>query len=448
VSESILLKFLQNGLIDVHGDDVKFDKLSASAGDFAKELRTTPSKAVSAALLAFDQSAPATDPLVLEVLEILKDRWPTYMNTFSGVPIAVVRGILLDALVQAATDNEKVAIGFASAARNVLPFVELGSEREIWRSVVAEIERLVDERAEAEWATPEAIRFDKLNLSKPAPITISSSSVKVKRDLLQEKITTAGGPTLVNGQPSGTNPNPYWPNNNPQMWVQQFGIRMTEAIADAIDAMAEKSQVKPLDLTQPLEQLEGEVSEYASNLFSSFSGATVGLQRRTHLLWWKEALFSPSARVSYRSLDEIVAASLMAFDLFRQLPMLSPASVQSFLGETVRRVQTSGLDETRILQELVEIAASHGDLAEFRKVTADLVPSPGGRGYLISVISHPSGATAINDSRFKELVGLSPTTRVSVSEWSTWLFRELQAARATHEDSGTRRKPRKGDEKK
>ena len=143
MSESILLKFLQNGLIDVAGDDVKFEKIAAASGDFAELLGKTPSKAVSAALLAFDQNAPANDPLVSETLEILKKRWPTYMNTFAGVPIAVVRGILLDALVQAANEDEKVAIGFASAARNVLPFMELGSERDIWRAVVAEIEEFL-----------------------------------------------------------------------------------------------------------------------------------------------------------------------------------------------------------------------------------------------------------------------------------------------------------------
>jgi GTPase-associated system helical domain len=161
---------------------------------------------------------------------------------------------------------------------------------------------------------------------------------------------------------------------------------MTEAIADAIDALAETSQMKPVDLSPPLEQFAVEISAYASNLFSSFSGATLGLQRRTQLLWWKEALFSASARVSYRSLDEIVAASLMAFDLFQQLPMLSPASVQSFLGEAVRLVQASGSNETRTLHDLVEIAASHRDLAEFRRVTADLV-RPSNRLFLHELLS-------------------------------------------------------------
>jgi len=82
VNESILLKFLQSALIDVAGDDVKFEKITAASGDFAEVLETAPSKAVSASLLAFDQNAPSDDPLISEVLQLLKKRWPKYMNTF------------------------------------------------------------------------------------------------------------------------------------------------------------------------------------------------------------------------------------------------------------------------------------------------------------------------------------------------------------------------------
>ncbi len=114
----------------------------------------------------------------------------------------------------------------------------------------------------------------------------------------------------------------------------------------------------------------------------------------------------------------------------------------------IRLIQTGESNEGRTLQELVEIASCHPALAEFRKVTAELVPSAGGRGYLISLISRPEHAAAINDSRFRDLVGLSAITRLSTSEWATWLFRELQATRATHENSATDLKPHKGNKKK
>ena len=49
----------------------------------------------------------------------------------------------MDAVIRAARDNEAIAIGFAACARNVLPFMEVGGEQEIWANIVAEIERKV-----------------------------------------------------------------------------------------------------------------------------------------------------------------------------------------------------------------------------------------------------------------------------------------------------------------
>jgi hypothetical protein len=239
VSEGILLRFLENGLIDVGGDDVKFEKLSATSQDLAEVLTKSPAKSVPFALIAFDPEAPTSDPVVLEAMEALKKRWSTYMNTFSGVPVTIVRAMLLDALTKAAAEDEKVAIGFVASARNVLPFIEIGSEGTIWREVVTRIEGNVDKRAEAEWATPSAISVDKLKFSKSSPIQAKTNGATVKRDWLLGRISAATGPT-------GENPNPYWP-NNPQPWAQQFASRMSDAIAEAIDSVAAAYKIEPID---------------------------------------------------------------------------------------------------------------------------------------------------------------------------------------------------------
>ena len=45
-------------------------------------------------------------------------------------------------------------------------------------------------------------------------------------------------------------------------------------------------------------------------------------------------------------------------------------------------------------------------------------------------------------------MGLPGETEISLSGWAEWIFRELQAARATKDDNGPKRKLRKGDDKK
>src|SRR3954449_10959781 len=45
VSEDVLLRFLDNGLIDIGRDDAKLERLQLTAGDLAETLKKTPGKA-------------------------------------------------------------------------------------------------------------------------------------------------------------------------------------------------------------------------------------------------------------------------------------------------------------------------------------------------------------------------------------------------------------------
>lgn len=196
MSDDVLLRFVTRNLIDVGGDDTKLERLRQAAGDLAGVLKETPAKALAFSLAAFDPEVPEADPAVAEAADALRGRWETYVNTFASTPVAVCRAMLLAALIQAARDNEAIAIGFAACARNVLPFMEVGGEQEIWANVVAEVDRKVEERAEAEWATPASINLPKIKLD---PITLDESRVsgsKVDRNNLTQKLWAAAGPQV------------------------------------------------------------------------------------------------------------------------------------------------------------------------------------------------------------------------------------------------------------
>jgi len=79
---------------------------------------------------------------------VLKKQWSTYVNTFASTPVGVLRPLILDALVEASHDDDRVAVAFVACARNVLPFMETGNEQSIWADVVEKIEADVDHRAE------------------------------------------------------------------------------------------------------------------------------------------------------------------------------------------------------------------------------------------------------------------------------------------------------------
>jgi hypothetical protein len=439
VSQQILIRFLSAGLINVGGDDAKLDKLKETAADLASTLQKTPSKAAAFALIAFDPEAPADDPVIKEGAEALQKRWATYVNTFSGMPVAVIRAILLDALVQAAEEDDKVGVAFVTSARNALPFMEAGNERAIWADVVAEIEGRVDARAESEWATPQAISIPAMTFTAPGAIEIATSQVSVNKAALAKKFEAAAGPSNASGQL--TSGNQYWPNNNPQGWVTEFGKHMADAVAEALGAVIKGSQIEPVDLSSPLRGLAQAVSTHVEGTLKAVSGATAGLQRRTNLIWWKESLYSPSARVSYRSVPASTAAALMAFDLHQQVPTFSPASVAAFLHEAISSLHSYHTAEARPVRDLLSEAAEASELASLREAAAQLVQDTGGRGPILGLLGR--GRQISDDGEFRSLVGVPAATPLTVPEWATWLFRELQAARATQEGPDGKKRGRK-----
>ena len=192
--EDVLLRFLGKGLINVGGDDDKLGHLRQTAVDLSEVLRETPAKATPFALVAFDPHVPATDPTIAQVEDALRNRWETYVNTFSGTPVTVLRAMLLDALVRACGQDDTVAVALVASARNVLPFTEADGEQEIWTEILIEIERRVEERAEREWATPASISIPDLEFDPPSAVEIRIRSKKTNATTLRPQFEAAAGP--------------------------------------------------------------------------------------------------------------------------------------------------------------------------------------------------------------------------------------------------------------
>lgn len=434
-----MLRFLRAGLINVGGDDAKLERLTETAADLAAALKKTPSKAVPFALIAFDPEAPAEDPVIKEAVDALQKRWATYINTFSGTPVTVLRAVLLNALVHAASENENVGVALVALARNALPLTEAGNEQAIWTDVVAEMEQRVDARAESEWATPESINVPTITFEPPVPIDVNTPKVNIDQASLVKKFQAAAGPNSPQGPTGG---NSHWPSQN-QPWVGEFGVRMAEAVAEALGAVAKGSEIKAIDLSGPLTDLANAVSAHVDGMLKAVSGATAGLQRRTNLIWWRESLYSPSAQLSYRTMPASIAAALMAFDLHKQVPTFSPASVVAFLYEAVLMLPSLDRDQTRPIRDLLAEALGSNELVPLRQAAAELVSEPIGRGPLLGLIGHGGEQLPLDDGAFRRLLGVPAATPLRVPEWATWVFRELQAARAAREGTEPKKRGRK-----
>lgn len=438
MDQEFLMRFLEIGAIDLKGDDIKLGKLRSTAKELSATLRKTPSKTASFTMVAADPNVSATDPTVDEAMAALRIQWETVANAFTGRPVGILRAILLDAIVQAARLDDAIAVAFVNTARNALAHAETSDEAEIWREAVSEIETKVDGRAEAEWATPEMITVDPLRYTPPAPVATDYEAPTVDRNAFHAKIDSATGPW------SATEPkNKYYPHNQPQEWGQDFARKMSVAIAEALDGIAEKLAPAPVDFSGPLSMLAKAVTVHVDKALASFSGATAGLQRRTNLLWWKEALYSPSAHASYLDLPPFEASALMALDLHEQVPTYSPASVSAFLREAVRCLPAEEDGQgngKRDMASLVHDARTSAFMQPFRALAAQYAPAPDGRGPLLSLIGHPQDSHAVEATTLRALGGVDALTTMTPSDWGTYLFRELQAARATGDGPAKRAK--------
>ena len=433
MSENILLRFLQNGLIDVGGDDVKLKKLQDTANILSAVLQENPAKTTAFALTACDPDITAEQPVVEEVTAALAEQWPTYVNTFAGTPTTVIRAVLLAALVRAADKNNHIAAALVTYARNMLPHIRVGNEQPIWHDLVMDLENEVEKRAETEWATPAAIKVPPLKLSVDS-LKIPVKTLKLNRKELTQNLFEASGPHNPDEE-AGKNPNPHWPNSD-SSWSHGFAPRAARAIADAVDP-ALKVTIGPVDFGEITET----VSRHFNKTLEAVSRANAGLQRRTYLLWWKEALYSPSRRRRYRDLPGLQAAVLMAFDLYTLVSNFTPWSVSSFLDETVRALPQIDVEERKPLLELIKEVAASEELTALR-VTIESLGLGAARVPLLAVVGNREAAT-MTSRRFKALTGVPADTELSLPDLTVWLFRELQATRALIHDRPTRRRTRK-----
>ena len=426
MADSILMTFLRAGLIQVGGDDAKLAKLTAAANKVAQAVVKTPAKALPFALVAFDAEVEETEPVVEEVFAILSEEWPTHFNTTMGSPVAVARALLVAGLATAAEKNIAIAAAFVAAARNVLPHVPTGSEANIWTDLVQTLENRVESEAERAWALPDSIEVRAPEL-KVGAVEVPVAVGRIDRNALKAAFEGAAGPHNNGNEPGTDNPNPFWP-NSAQQWVSEFGVRAAKAVGDAVDP-ALRLRVGPIEMDEVLGPLAASFNQQIQDALTAITSATAGLQRRSNLLWWKEALYSPSLRLGYRSLSPASAAAAMAFDLYTACPALTPLSVNAFLRETVERLPKVNQTEPRAFFDLVKDLSADPASAPLRTAVAGFGLGVG-RGPVLSIIGGPTGR-AVDAAEFRDLTGVPGDVLLSPSELAVWLFQELQACRVT-----------------
>ena len=417
--DSLLDRFLEKGLLDLKGNDQWYGHITSTASSLSTFLRENPEEIVPFTYAALVPEVADQDPAIEKTLNLLRAEWKTYPSISMESPKAMLRAIILDALLQNANSDDATKTVLALLLSSALPHLSIGKEEEVWTNTLDQLLSAVETSAEAAWTVPSQINVPTFPKIDVPSIRFSVKAGEVDQETLEQGIYAAVGPTDEDGDP--TDGNPHWTNAG-QPWSHNFASIAASAIFEAIkEAGAEKiGSAKPKALTAALTDA---IAIYLESFAHQLVSTTHGVEMRSRLLWWKEALVSPSARISYRDIDPKVAPGLMAYDYQAVLPSIAPASVTVFLTETVRTLQSD--EETSPLVDWFQALAASPHADALRATIRETTFAEGYRPLVSLVTADEAGSELIT----KRTV-FAPNLSISAAQFSQIVFLELQALKA------------------
>jgi hypothetical protein len=445
---------LERRLLDIGEDDSRLEKLQRASAALAVALEAEPHLAVPFALVGADDTTPDDDPMFGLAHKAIMEVWATYRNKYQDAPTEIWRALLLDALATRGAVDAAVASAAALTLASVLPRLELGRDGDVVVALYNELRRLAEARAVADWS--DEVPTMKLRVQKPKPSTngTTAKAVKLDKDRLAKLWIYAAGPHDQSSVAPFKEPNPHWPNQGPP-WSYEFAPRAATAVAEVVNtALEEVAKAAATSSDAALTQL-GQWAEKTGDLLrqavTAVSQGAAGVQRRSALLWWRSALFSPTIGRSYRTTPVTLSALQMAIDLHVQVPAYAPESVEHFLREAVRDLVRTADSETSDRADPDRASTSSGLGSRMTAVTVDDAlaaaaaveglpddeePSPTGRTTLLGLLTASASGTILGREAVAARLGPAGEGSMAVDELAAWLFRDLQARVVVVEEGG------------
>lgn len=412
-SQSLLQRFFDASLIPADTDDDRLGHYQTAAADLAERFGETPSDAVSASRVAIDPKCPASEPWFAVVQDAVKVHWKTFLANHHDGPRQICRAILLEALSIAVAKDENLSAAVWNTTSSLLPHLGSGPEQNITREFIS---KLGDE---CEAYSSEVWQIGGSSGDKPPVFEIKLLAVKaskVDETELTNGLSDAAGPHNAQSKNFG-NPNPQWSNGAPN-WSYEFAPRASKTIAAEVNKAL--SAVSPM-LKGVSEQLAPALNKYATALGTWVIDSTQRNEQFTTLVWWKQALYSPSLKRSYRGVSAPVISIATSFDLSAVSGAPVPVSVEFFLREVIHALAP---DNPRL---------TLGDLVEALRTTDSIEPClpspPTGPAHRVSLREFLALARQGTPpvEAVPTYVGIELATALAISEWTVWLLRERLA---------------------
>lgn len=401
---------------------MKLGFLRKAADSTAKELEKRPDEIARYTLVALDPEISADEDVLIRVEAAVLADWNTMRGRFPDRPRQLLRAVLLGALGKLTdADDPRFSAMVSLTGASVLQYIPPGVERDLFERFFIASGSRAEEHAAFEWS-PEVPGAGSVTAAR---IEAGEFRVgKVDQAVLKRAIQSAVGPNDPQSE-ALPNPNPHWPNAG-QAWAHEFAPRASAAVADAI-----AQALRSTDHTKALQRLLREHAKAVRAAIKSGLAQVAHLarveQRKTVLLWWRETLYSPMARLSYRGLDPRIVSPLMAADLVNLVPPNAPRSVEYLLRETVRAVVLDDPGSDMPGVSVLDLCGTLGD-EPLAAVALRGVESDGdSRVPLATFLSDQ--LTRSEDPRPKAVarrVGIPEGKEIPLDDLAVWLYRDLQ----------------------
>lgn len=408
--------FLDARLFILGEDNSQYQNIVATVPVVKKALLKEKMSFISYVLLALDSTDHLQDPLLDEVEEALKRKWPTVRNKFSDQPTTLLRAIIIEALTQIAKEStEKAAIIYLSGI-TYYTYLKKGQESKILSNWLSDLGSLVEDIAAKEWT-----------------LVLDSSSLKLPQltlPVLKTEAISLKGANLRAGfyeaAMNGNNVTHSYSSSGPivEGWAQAFSEKASKAVTDALQlGFQEQGQgFKHFDLTTPLNNFFTEFKQSLNDFLRSNVQSTQRLNLRTNLLWWKETLYSHGQQMPYRQISVEAAPIIMAHDLMQLVPSIYPTAVDHFLKETAGKIYEE--TEKPVSDWVDLLAGSQGkEVLQSIQIKGEV---PVGRISLLTFL-HLVAKNTENVGNLQQRTGLDQSAKLKFTDLTVYLFHDLQA---------------------
>ena len=318
MSDDLLLRLLQAGLLEALGDDdqrrVRAEAAAVATGEWLA-LAGRP-HFPSAVVLAIDERGEPRGPAFDHAEERLLHEWPTLRNVYPEGPSELLRAIVLQAVDKAVAADLDLAAAAWYITRTVRDMsISAGRWVRVVDDVISDIDRAVRERLVREWAPtmPES----KLVMPKTA-----ADDVGIPEVGSTEELHEALEPYIRNLE-----------GHHPQVSAalgEHVPPILDELVAavDAVRAGSSKGSAMKTFSAALGRDLRALLAQQARIVEAS--------RLREALLWWRLAGQSELLGVRYRQVEDPATRALAAAgDLHRLCPAVTPEAVEHLLADVV-----------------------------------------------------------------------------------------------------------------